>query len=103
MICGVTFGGTQFSDKPSFSDVAAWMVAADVSIQMILKMILDFLRHRNKQKNTLHACRQCSCDALRREATTVHVRLIGIPTKELQMIAAYETECQAYRFLTELL
>ena len=52
MICGVTFGGTQFSDKPSFSDLAAWMVAADVSIQMILKMILDFFRHRNKQKKT---------------------------------------------------
>ena len=55
MICGVTFGGTQFSDKPSFSDVAAWMVAADVSIQMILKMILDFFRHRNKPKKHL-AC-----------------------------------------------
>ena len=35
-------GGTLFSDKPSFSDVVAWMEAANVSISMVHKMILGF-------------------------------------------------------------
>ena len=65
-------GGTLFSDKPSFSDVVAWMEAANVSISMVHKMILGFFRHGDNQKATLHACcRQSSWDPFFRHGPTI--------------------------------
>jgi len=65
-------GGTLFSDKPSFSDVVAWMEAANVSISMVHKMILGFFRHGDNQKTTLHACcRQSSWDPFFRHGPTI--------------------------------
>ena len=44
-------GGTLFSDKPSFSDVVAWMEAANISISMVHKMILGFFSPWGQPKN----------------------------------------------------
>ena len=65
-------GGTLFSDKPSFSDVVAWMEAANVSISMVHKMILGFFRHGDNQKTTLRACcHQSSWDPFFRHGPTI--------------------------------